>query len=151
MDSAQLDAAIAEKFFGWAWVSFIGRPVRSHPDYPKEVRVRRFFSRSSRSDDRWTAFIADKKASFFVAEDVPLAYCYCSSCGPQLVPHYSGDEAAAVTMELAIYTRGLWKKYVKELWANVDRSAEPDVDSGSLSGPSCRTRCLAALSALDGE
>lgn len=150
MDSAQLDAAIAEKFFGWKWMAFVDTPTKAHPEYPRDVRVRRFFSSESLSGTSWIKFFGDRGGEQATGDE-PLAYCYCSSGGPQRVPHFSGDESAAVQMEWQICTRGLWERYAAELWESVDRFAEPDVDEGCLSGPSCRTRCLAALSVVDKE
>lgn len=148
MNSAQLNETIAEKFFGWKWMAFIDRPMRSHPDYPKDVRVRRFVTPNTLADKSWISFFSDHDGRTATGYE-PLAYCYCSSGGPAVVPNYSGGESAALELEREIRGRGLWNQYTDELWNRVSRSRVKDAAAERLTGPTCRDRCLAALAVVD--
>ena len=147
--TTNLDEAIAEEFFGWIWVSFLGRPVRSHSDYPKEIRVRRFVRPESKTDDRWKKFLLEMDGAIADGGE-PLAYCYCSSAGPACVPHFSGHESAIAELERELRKRDLWEQYRGHLWAQIIQKSTDatDIDEERLSAADCETRCIAALAVV---
>lgn len=141
--TTQLDHAIAERLFGWRWIAFRGMPTNDHPLYDDPVcrggpgiRVRRFMSPEALKSEQWQQYWAEHEGAPATGDE-PLAYCYCSSCGPAMVPHFSGHEDAAKQMERALDKRGLWTAY-----------------ENALGGPkkarraSCKRRCIAALEVL---
>ena len=150
--TTSLDEAIAEEFFGWVWVSFLGRPVRSHSDYPKEMRVRQFVKPESRVDDRWKKFLSEMEGDLADGSE-PLAYCYCSSAGPAWVPHFSGHDSAIAELERELRKRNLWEQYRGQLWAQIIKSDTDatDIDEERLSAADCETRCIAALAVVDSK
>ena len=150
--TTNLDEAIAEEFFGWVWMSYIGRPVRGHPDYHKEIRVRQFLPPVSLVDARWIEFLAEHSGRNALADgSEPLAYCYCSSAGPAFVPHFSGHDSAIAELERELRKRNLWEQYRGQLWAQVIKSDTDasDIDEERLSAADCETRCMAALAVVD--
>ena len=59
-------------------MSFIGKPVKSCPEYPKDVRVRQLLSSKQLESKTWIDFLAendDREAN----GDEPLSYTYCSA------------------------------------------------------------------------
>lgn len=102
----ELDAAVAE-MMGWRWLSFVGRPVRSTPSYPKECRVRQEFPPESQLSQRWLDYLAELKAAPSVGDE-PLAYCYESSMGPHQKPPWTTDIDAAWQVVEKMQERGFW-------------------------------------------
>lgn len=112
--AVDLNEQVAQKFFGWRWLAYFGRPTRAHPEYPKEMRVRRFFPPDTELGERWAEWFAHRPVSP-ANGDEPLCYCYSSSMGPHIVPDYTGDENAIREMERELHRRGLLKAYRKRL------------------------------------
>ncbi len=85
---------VAKRIFGWQWMAFVDTPVRRTPGYPNKCRVRRFYpplsSRSQKTKKAWEGYFAEVPHEP-AKGDEPLAYCYCSSNGPDEVPDYGGD------------------------------------------------------------
>lgn len=145
--TSDLDYYVAEVFFGWRWMSFHSRPVRSHPDYPKEMRVRRFYppddqlAESESGKKRWAAYFKEEPHETATGDE-PLCYCYESSSGPHCVPHFSGHADACVELEREVRKRGLWERYMEILAVQID-SEEDD----ALYLAPCDAKCIAALAA----
>ena len=100
------DLIIAEKLFGWRWMSFASTPVREDSRYPKECRVRQFFSPAVASQERWVNYFATHRGRPAKGDEA-LAYCYSSRGGdPEHVPCYTSDQEA----DLLVLER------VEELW-----------------------------------
>lgn len=141
-----LDEVVSEVFFGWRWMAFVDTPTHSHADYPQKVRVRQFMSPASLTDDRWKTFF-DEHEGCQADGSEPLAYCYDSSCGPEMVPHFSGHESAIADLSREIRSRGLWESYRIQLWAQICKcdTDGADIDESQLANADCQTRCVAAL------
>ena len=78
---------LAVLFLGYKWIAFNGKPVKSHPDYPKDMRVRRLFSPEQLDEPRWADWLKERNAEPATGEE-PLSYCYCSSQGFPHVPNF---------------------------------------------------------------
>lgn len=81
------DEEFAVKFLGWKWMSFMTIPIASHPEYGtgKNIRCRRLFSPGELKSKGWQEVFAAKDGREATGEE-PLAYAYCSSNGPAMVP-----------------------------------------------------------------
>ena len=139
--TTDLDHAVAEELFGWKWMAFKGIPIRDAPGYPEKCRVRRFISPESLKNKRWKEYFAETNGAPATGEE-PLSYCYCSSRGPEMVPHFSGHADAVREMEDEINRRGLWDKYADALAAQVGGSPK------NLMRAKCEDKCIAALVAV---
>lgn len=84
-----IDAELAVRLLGWKWLSFMSRPVKSHPEYQtgKEIRCRQLFTPRQLADERWQEYLAAKDARDATG-DKPLSYTYCSSNGPEYPPKF---------------------------------------------------------------
>lgn len=84
-----IDAELAVRLLGWKWLSFMSRPMASHPEYEsgKKIRCRQLFSPKQLCDARWKSFFAKEDARDATGEE-PLSYAYCSSNGPAIVPKF---------------------------------------------------------------
>jgi hypothetical protein len=84
-----IDAELAVRLLGWKWMSFMSRPVSSHPLYEtrQEIRCRQLFSPSQLADPRWSKYLAERDACEATGDE-PLSYAYCSSNGPAMVPTF---------------------------------------------------------------
>ena len=151
IEQNQLSAAVAEEFFGWRWMSFVGIPTRDHPGYPAKCRVRQFMSPKSLANKRWIAFFdgADGRGA---TGDEPLAYTYCSAAGPDCFPSFSSDVVATLELEKELNKRGLLKEYhdilVKQVGA---KRPGGSIDIARMMHASCEQRCIAALAAADSK
>lgn len=161
--TTELDEAIAEEFFGWRWMAFRGQPTKSHPQYwdpevrDKGIMVRQFLTPKSLHDKRWLDFFEENEGRPADGTE-PLAYCYCSSCGPAMVPHFSGHASAVRKLEDELRTRRrnrphpdkLWEMYRRQLWVQLGNDWTDDtvIDERKLSGADCQTRCIAALAVI---
>jgi len=76
---------ICEEMLGWKWMSFVGTPVRGTDGYPAKCRVRQFLSPKSLKSAGWQEYLAENDGREATGDE-PLAYCYCSSCGPECPP-----------------------------------------------------------------
>lgn len=145
--TTDVDYAIAEEFFGWKWLSFLGTPMRDHPDYVtsrngnEHIRVRQFFSPEALKSKRWKEYFVAHDAKPATGEE-PLSYAYCSSAGPAMVPHYSGDFNDCRKMEDEIRRRELFETYHEMLMCQVG------IEDESIHFASCEDRCLAALATI---
>lgn len=137
-----MDEAVAEELFGWKWLAFTCRPTRSHPEYPKEMRVRRFYPPVESLGKQWAAYFKEHPHEPATGDE-PLSYCYCSSNGPHMVPHFSGHEDAILQMEKELHRRKLWDDYQGFLAARVRSD-----DTAKLRFASCEDKCIAALAAV---
>jgi hypothetical protein len=79
---------IAIHCFGWKWMAWPGRPIKSHPEYAtgSKIMVRTFLSPEQQqrleTEPNWVDFW--ERTGHVAVEatgDEPLAYCYCSSRG----------------------------------------------------------------------
>lgn len=84
----RLDEELAIRLLGWKWISFVGIPVRETPSYPKKTRVRQLFSKSQLEGKDWEEFARKYEAKEATGEE-PLAYSYCSSQGPAMLPKFT--------------------------------------------------------------
>jgi len=84
-----IDAELAVRFLGWKWMSFMSRPVSSHPLYEtrQEIRCRELFSPRQLASDTWVAWLKSKDARDATGDE-PLSYAYCSSSGPERPPRF---------------------------------------------------------------
>jgi hypothetical protein len=110
------DALIAEKLFGWKWMSKVSVPVKGTPDYPKHCRVREFLApdeiENRRTNEYWLDYFAREGEMLEATGDEPLAYSYCSSQpGIRLAPPAYTSDASADYSVLA---------KVRETWDDVD-------------------------------
>lgn len=143
-----LDHAIAEEFFGWRWLAYQGRPVRSHPEYPKEMRVRRFYppdtelAKSKSNKQAWKEHFVECPHEP-AKGDEPLCYCYESSMGPHMVPHFSGHAEAIAKLERELVKRKLFDRYQKILAVCIGSSVP-----GDLATAECEDKCIAALATV---
>jgi hypothetical protein len=146
--TTELDHAIAEEFFGWKWMASMCIPVRSASGYPKERMVQQFMSPQSLSSPQWQGHW-EKNQGREADGTEDLAYCYCSSCGPEMVPHYSGHLSAIAELEREIRRRDLWYQYRDQLWLQVSEQTENmTIDEELLADAGCETRCVAALAVI---
>ncbi len=109
MINQEVNKRIARELFGWRWMSWIGIPTKGTPGYPKECRVRQLLSpvaMEKRGSDYWRAYLADRDWRDADGSE-PLAYCYCSSMGPEMVPDFGGEDDVKVLVQV----RKLWKKH----------------------------------------
>lgn len=144
----ELDRMVAEEFFGWRWMAFIGTPTRSHPDYPKPVRVRQFMSPEGLASERWLEYWRKHDGAPAYGNE-PLSYRYCSSMGPAQVPHFSGNWNAIADLEQELRGRELWNDYRQQLWSQVVGSEGLDgIDEGRLAAAGHKARCIAALAVV---
>ena len=149
----ELDHAIAEEFFGWKWMSSLGKPTKGHPDYYGDnIRVRRFHPPESLTSKDWKAYWAKHDGREADGTE-PLDYCYCSSAGQASVPHYSGDHSAVSALEKELRKRKFWSNYRMQLWAQVIQADTDgkDIDEERLADADCRTRCIAALAVVESK
>jgi len=103
---------IAIRLFGWKWMAFIGRPVRGEARRtPEPEMVRQFMSPKSIVNERWQACFAEHEGHEATGDE-PLAYCYCSSSGPEWYPDFLGIDDYWI-LKLA---RKHWKKTCPDLW-----------------------------------
>ena len=151
--TTKLDEAIAEEFFGWRWLAYSGRPMRGHPDYHKEIRVRRFYPplesiKSKSVRKQWEDYFARVPHEQASGEE-PLCYSYCSSNGPHRVPHFSGHWDAIRELEVEIDRRKLWNDYESRLATICDAWAKDGIiNQRKLRKATCEQRCVAALAAI---
>lgn len=148
--TTELDHAVAEEFFGWKWIAVTDIPVRRTPGYPNRMRVRRFVPPDVFTNKRWKDYLAEAEVGDATGDE-PLDYCYCSSNGPHMVPHFSGHRDAVEAMEKELRRRKLWDKYRKQLWAQVTGEPQPDdavIDESRLAAADCESRCIAALAVV---
>jgi hypothetical protein len=84
-----IDAELAVRLLGWKWLSFMSRPVSSHPLYEtrQEIRCRELFSPRQLASDTWVAWLKSKDARDATGDE-PLSYAYCSSSGPERPPRF---------------------------------------------------------------
>lgn len=144
-----LDHAIAEEFFHWKWMAFMGVPTRDAENYPAERIVRQFMSPEQLKNPKWQAYFAEhqgREASEDHSE--PLSYRYCSSMGPAMVPHFSGHDGPAAAMEREIRRRELWTGYRKVLWAQITNGSEEEIDESRIADAEHADRCIAALAVI---
>lgn len=80
---AEVNQLIAMKLFGWKWIAFIGCPVRGTEGYPENCKVRQFVSPELLANKKWKAFFESVGGFTDATGEEPLAYCYCSSRGPE--------------------------------------------------------------------
>lgn len=139
-----LDFAIAEEFFGWRWLTHVGIPTRSAPNYPEKRPVRRFFPPDSELNKQWFAHF-ERVPHEPSKGDEPLCYCYCSSNGPHLVPHFSGHANAIQKLEAEIERRGIMDDYLGQLAAQAGCEVE---ETAKLMRATCEQRCIAALAVI---
>lgn len=144
--TTELDRLIAAEFFGWRWLAFTGRPTREHPEYRTEnadkILVRQFFPPRKTMHKNWDRWFAENPTQPATGEE-PLSYCYCSSHGPHMVPHFSGHdhEFRAVIEELE--QRRKFDEYLKHL-GNIVGSDKPN----KIFRAKPEERCIAALAAI---
>lgn len=131
-----LDEAVAEELFGWEWLAFEGVPVRGTPGYPNKCRVRQFVPPKKERHKSWNECAKADGSE-------PLSYRYCSSYGPDCVPHFSGHEDAVLAMEKEIHRRKLWDDYQGFLAAQIGSDK-----SHKLRFATCEQKCIAALAAV---
>lgn len=143
---ASLSEQIAEAFFGWKWMAYVGTPTRDTDGYPEKQRVRQFFSPQALQSDAWKDFLAKNEAAPATGKE-PLSYRYCSSQGPAFVPQYASDRNACFEMEEEIQRRGLWPVYRKHLLLS-KHSHDLTPDDEYIHFVDCQKRCRAALKAL---
>jgi hypothetical protein len=141
----RLDYAIAEEFFGWRWLATFGRPVRSHPEYPKEMSVRRFFPPAAKLGKNWERYFANEPHTEATGDE-PLDYCYESSSGPHMIPTYSTTEDDALLVVREIKKRRLFAKWLNELQAIV---GSDKTERWYFATP--EHKCIAALAAIDSK
>lgn len=146
--ATSLDFAVAEELFGWKWWSYFGRPVRSHPEYPKEMRVRRFYPPLESLCDQWQDHFKRNPHEPAIGDE-PLCYSYESMNGPHDVPHFSGHRDACEDMEREIAKRGLFEKYFDFL-AQQTRAKRQNgtINEKKRHFAKCEDRCLAALATV---
>lgn len=152
--TSDLDYCIAEELFGWRWLAYMGRPTRSHPDYPKEMRVRRFYPPMK---DMGSKIVREQWEEHFqqvphepATGDEPLCYSYCSSNGSHRIPHFSGHWEAVRKMEIEIERRGLFEEYEKWIAGRVGAISEEGeiTDRKKVRAAGCEERCIAALATV---
>lgn len=144
-----VDHAIAEEFFGWKWMSFMGTPTREAEGYPEKRRVREFMSPEQLANPQWKDFfLANEGSESIPADDDPLSYRYCSSVGPAMVPHFTGHASAIADLEREIRRRGLWTGYRKVLWAQITDGSEDEIDEEKLADAGHEDRCIAAIALI---
>lgn len=120
-----IDEFIAEKLLGWKWIAYKGIPVRGTPGYPDQCVVRRFASPQLLANEKW-AGILDRSGGYTDATgDEPLAYCYCSSQGPELPPMY---ELALTTVRQLEQLPG-WAEIKYQVMAMIDEQCPPPADA----------------------
>lgn len=104
--------AIAIKFFGWQWMSWVGIPVRETPGYPKKQRCRQFMSSEQLDDERWQRFLKENDAKQ-ANGDEPFEHSNSFPSGGTraMVPDFEGDWNAMRKLELKIWKRGGWGEY----------------------------------------
>lgn len=146
--TTSLDEAVAEEFFGWRWRAYIGKPIRGTPGYygPDKMHVRQFMSPETMADPDWQDHFARKEGRPADGSE-PLAYCYCSSCGPEMVPHFEGHAEAVAMLEKELRRRKLWDKYREQLWMQVGRGAAK-INEAKLAAAKPKDRCIAALAVV---
>ena len=105
MTNREIDERIALELFGWRWVSWIDIPIKRTPGYPKVCRVRQLLPPKALADKRWKEHWA-QPAGRDADGSEPLAYCYCSSSGPEFVPDFLGEDDVKVLIQV----RKLWQK-----------------------------------------
>lgn len=145
-----LDHAIAEEFFGWRWMAHRGIPIRGTEGYPRKRMVRRFHSPDTITSGRWKEYW--KRTEGRLADGTePLDYSYCSSAGPEIVPHFSGDIGAVAILERDLQDRFLWDDYRKQLQVQMSRQSaeDPIIDERLIATADCETRCIAALAIVN--
>jgi hypothetical protein len=140
MDAENLELRIAESLFGWRWLSYVGRPIRSTPDYPREQRVRRFFPPEAVLHKSWLKWFVENPTEPATGNE-PLDYCYCSSNGPHMPTDFGSLEGCA-EIEAELQRRGLEDRYVEHL------EAITKGDKFSLLTATPKQRCKAALMAI---
>lgn len=143
--TTNLDEAVAEEFFGWKWMAYRGIPVRGTPGYPQECIVRQFLSVDAVKNPRWQEFLKENDGRETTGDE-PLAYCYCSSQGPAIVPHFSGHHRDIATLEKELRRRKLWSQYRQHLWAQIGGDGE--IEEDRLADADCESRCIAALAVV---
>lgn len=152
--TTNLDGAVAEEFFGWKWMAYMGIPVRTAKDYPKERLVRQFMSPGQLAMPQWVEFFAQHEGREADGTE-DLSYRYCSSVGPEMVPHFSGHESAVALLEQELRKRKLWGDYRNQLWAQISEdSGDPatfEIDEARLAAADCKSRCIAALVIVRGK
>jgi hypothetical protein len=143
LPKGHIDEMVAIHVMGWKWMRFTGTPINSHPDYPKPCAVRQLLSGESLKNKRWRDYLDAQDASEADGTE-PLAYCYCSSCGPEMVPEYSTSEAACSLVEKRIKQLRLTKKMVAALPLVAKTPSEEKTPYKTTS----RQICVAALAAV---
>lgn len=110
---SNLDMQIAERLFGWKWMSWTGRPVHG-PHYPGPCRVKQFMSPEQLAHKSWQEFFADPEIAAAPATgDEPYSYTHLSSgCNAAMVPAYSGSSDVSVLE----FVRKKWKRDQPEMW-----------------------------------
>lgn len=99
LHGSELDRQVAEKVFGWKWLSWIGIPVHSAPNYPVQCRIRSFVSPETRANSDWIWFWEGRDVRAATGNE-PLAYRYCSSQPGELPPCYHGCDDIKVLEEV---------------------------------------------------
>lgn len=146
--TANLDERVAEEFFGWRWMAFTGTPVRGADGYPNKTTVRQFFPPDSDLSEDWRKYL-EKHGASPASGNEPLSYRYCSSCGPHVVPHFSGDENALKHVERELDNRNSWDKYQEMLVDQLEAfDSQGKVDGKKLRAATCEQKCIAALAAV---
>lgn len=148
MNEYGIDYDIAEKFFGWKWIAYDGTPVRSAPGYPKECRVKRFFSPETLANQNWGDHLK-KSSSAAPVGDEALDYAYESTMHPQYPPQFSSDWNAVAKLEHRIREINIptmWFRYRELLWAEIKGTGA--IEEYQIACAGKEYRCAAAM-ALD--
>ena len=108
-----IDFQIAERLFGWKWMSWTGRPVHG-PHYPGPCRVKQFMSPEQLAHKSWQEFFAESKQEAGPATGTePYSYTHQSSgCNAAMVPAYSGSSDVSVLE----FVRKHWKPKRPDMW-----------------------------------
>ena len=140
MKDSELNEKIAEIYFGWKWVSYVGVPIRGTPNYPQKTRVRMFLSPKQQASEAMANWVKEYDARDADGTE-PLAYDYCSSHSYAVPPpHFTGDWNAIRELEETIRKDdGDWSVYQWHLEKSVLKSNMPWFDATK------RQRCRAAL------
>ena len=77
----ELNEQMAERLFGWKWMSWRGIPAKDTPGYPRKCRVRQFLSPEELGTTRWRSRLQVYEGREADRLEV-LSYAYCSSCVP---------------------------------------------------------------------
>lgn len=142
-DLNDIRITVACQIVGWKWVSYLGLPMTSHPQYREarkgkqfEIRIRRLLSPFQVADRDWQKHLTDNDVRDSDGTE-PLDYCYCSSGGYAWPDHKIAGQAEDILREHELFDDFL---HVLTL---VPRTEQEKRDPHLVSE---RVRLLAALS-----